>query len=80
LADAEVPAAGAAPPAKSDLPVRVASAVVMLVIAGAAIWRGGLVLQVFVALIGLGIFAEYVGLAAKIAPDPARTLAAACAP
>jgi len=76
LADAEVPAAGAAPPAKSDLPVRVASAVVMLVIAGAAIWRGGLVLQVFVALIGLGIFAEYVGLAAKIAPDPARMGAA----
>jgi phosphatidate cytidylyltransferase len=76
LADAEVPASGAALPVKSDLPARVASAVVMLVIAGFAIWRGGLVLQGFIALVGLGIFAEYVGLAAKIAPDPARLAAA----
>lgn len=76
MADADLPAAGAGLPAKSDLPVRVASALVMLAIAGFAIWRGGLVLQGFVALVGLGVFAEYVGLAAKIAPDPARMAAA----
>jgi len=76
LADGDAPAAGAAVPVKSDLPVRVASAIVMLVIAGVAIWRGGAVLQGFVAVVGLGIFAEYVGLAAKIAPDPARMAAA----
>ena len=59
-------------PVKSDLPVRVASAVVMLALAGLAFWFGGVVLQGFIALVGFGVFAEYVGLAAKIAPDPAR--------
>ena len=65
---------GAAPAAagRSDLPVRVASAVVMLVLAGLAVSQGGMVLKAFVALVGFGIFAEFVMLAAKIAPDPAR--------
>jgi phosphatidate cytidylyltransferase len=44
---------------RSDLPVRVASAGVMVVVAGAAFWLGGWVLTGFIALIGLGIFAEW---------------------
>ncbi len=74
-AGADVGAAiGAAP--KSDLPVRVASALVMLALAGLAVWQGGVVLKGFIALVGLGVFAEYVMLAARIAPDPARMAAA----
>jgi len=61
-----------AAPARSDLPVRVASAVVMLALAGGALWQGGLVLKGFIALVGFGVFAEYVTLVAKFAPDPAR--------
>ncbi len=61
---------------RSDLPVRVASAVVMLGIAGFALWQGGLVLKGFIALVGFGVFAEYVALAAKIARDPARMVTA----
>ena len=72
MADADLIDIDTPLPAKSDLPVRVASAAVMLVIAGLAFWFGGLVLQGFIALVGFGVFAEYVGLAAKIAPDPAR--------
>ena len=65
-----------AAPARSDLPVRVASAVVMLALAGFAVWQGGLVLKGFIALVGLGVFAEYAALAVKIAPDPARVVTA----
>lgn len=68
---AEPPLTPAAP-TRSDLPVRVASAVVMLVLAGFALWQGGLVLKGFIALVGFAVFAEYVALAARIAPDPAR--------
>ncbi len=82
MGDAD-PAMGAAPgepvvaaPARSDLPVRIASAVVMLALAGFAVWQGGLVLKGFIALIGLGVFAEYASLAVKIAPDPARVVTA----
>ncbi|MFM9934840.1 MAG: phosphatidate cytidylyltransferase [Novosphingobium sp.] len=65
-----------AAPARSDLPVRIASAVVMLALAGFAVWQGGLVLKGFIALIGLGVFAEYASLAVKIAPDSARVVTA----
>lgn len=44
---------------RSDLPVRVASAVVMVAVAGAAFWAGGWILKIFVIAIGLGIFAEW---------------------
>lgn len=56
---------------KSDLMVRVASAVVMLAIAGTAFWFGGLALDLFVAAIAFGVFVEYVMLASKIAATPA---------
>ncbi|WP_226017862.1 phosphatidate cytidylyltransferase [Novosphingobium sp. FKTRR1] len=74
MADAE-PQTGPAGPKRSDLPVRVASAVVMLALAGFAVWRGGLVLTAFIALAGFAVFVEYVRLVAKIAPDPARMVA-----
>lgn len=56
---------------KSDLMVRVASAVVMLAIAGTALWFGGLALDLFVAAVAFGVFVEYVMLASKIATTPA---------
>lgn len=62
----------AEPPKNSDLRVRVASAVVMLAIAGAAFWMGGLWLDLFVAAVAFGVFVEYVRLASKIADTPAR--------
>jgi phosphatidate cytidylyltransferase len=69
--------AAAAPAAKrSDLPVRLASAVVMLAVAGLAVWRGGLVLDGFIALVALVVYGEYVRLVAQVARDPARMTAA----
>jgi phosphatidate cytidylyltransferase len=80
LADAEIPApapsAGPAASKRSDLPVRLASAVVMLAVAGLAVWCGGVALDGFIALVGLVVYGEYVRLAARIAPDPARMTAA----
>ena len=51
------------PPAKkSDLGVRTASAVVMVAVAGTALWLGGWVWTVFVAAIALGVLWEWWGL------------------
>jgi len=44
---------------RSDLPVRVASAVVMVAVAGGAFWLGGWVLTSFIVMLGLGVFAEW---------------------
>ncbi|WP_234007414.1 phosphatidate cytidylyltransferase [Novosphingobium aromaticivorans] len=57
---------------KSDLPVRIVSAVIMLAIAGTALWFGGVVLDLFVAVVAFGVFVEYVRLASKFAENPAR--------
>lgn len=65
-----------APTRRSDLPVRVASAVVMLVLVGLAVWRDGVVLDGFIALVAFAVFFEYVSLASKIATDPAKMGAA----
>lgn len=45
--------------AVSDLPVRLGSAVVMLVLAGAALWLGGWFWSGFVALLALGVLWEW---------------------
>lgn len=63
---------GPAPVKKSDLPVRIVSAVIMLAIAGTALWFGGVVLDLFVAVVAFGVFVEYVRLASKFAENPAR--------
>lgn len=77
MADGDAPVPTPVEPVKrSDLPVRVASAVVMLALAGLAFWRGGQVKDGFIALVAFVTFAEYVGLAAKIAPNPAKMSAA----
>jgi phosphatidate cytidylyltransferase len=43
----------------SDLPVRLSSAIVMLVLAGAALWLGGWFWTGFVALVGCGVVWEW---------------------
>ncbi len=54
--------ARAAPPKPSDLGVRTLSAIVMLVIAGTAVWLGGIVWTGFVALVAAGVLWEWVKL------------------
>lgn len=49
-------------PKNSDLPVRVASAVVMVAVVGTALWLGGWIWRVFVGLIALGVIWEWCGL------------------
>ncbi len=65
MADAEAPAAASATPSRSDLPVRMASAVIMLAVASAAVWQGGAVLKTFIAVVALICFAEFVRLVVK---------------
>lgn len=58
MADAETrlrdPGAGVA-----DLPVRLASAIVMLVVAGAALWTGGWIWTAFVVVVACGVLWEW---------------------
>ena len=49
-------------PKKSDLSTRVASAVVMVAVAGTALWLGGGIWAVFVALVAVGVLWEWRGL------------------
>lgn len=60
----------------SDLRARVLSAIVMLAIAAGALWLGGIWLDAFIGFVALAVFAEYVQLAGKIAPDAVRLAAA----
>lgn len=53
-------------PRKSDLGVRVVSAVVMVAVAGTALWLGGWVFTMFVLVVALGILWEWWGLVVKI--------------
>ena len=62
-------------PKKTDLPVRAASAVVMVAVAGAAIWAGGAVFTGFLLLLGLGLLWEWWGLISKFAPKLLARLA-----
>ena len=49
-------------PKKSDLGVRTASAIVMVAMAGTALWLGGWVWTLFVAAVALGVLWEWWGL------------------
>ncbi|MEN9683682.1 MAG: hypothetical protein RLZZ427_1433 [Pseudomonadota bacterium] len=62
MADAEVKAKS------SDLPVRTASAVVMVAVAGSALWLGGWLWLALVAAIALGVLWEWWGLVRGFAP------------
>lgn len=60
---------------KSDLGVRTLSAIVMLVVAGAALWLGGAAFTALVVLVALGVLWEFWGLIRGFAPSlPARLL------
>ncbi|MGF7154181.1 phosphatidate cytidylyltransferase [Novosphingobium gossypii] len=64
--------AGAEPPAKgtSDLKVRTRSAIVMVLVAGAALWFGGPVWIAFVGAVSVGVLWEWIRLARRISPGP----------
>lgn len=53
---------------KSDLGIRALSAVVMVVVAGTAVWLGGVVWALFVAAIATGVYWEWSGLVRQFAP------------
>jgi phosphatidate cytidylyltransferase len=57
----------AEPMKKSDLGVRTVSAVVMMTVAGTALWIGGWVWTLFVSLVALGVMWEWWGLTQGIA-------------
>lgn len=70
-------AGGEAPAKKSDLKLRVLSAIVMVAIAGGAVWSGGLVFSLFLVAIAAGLLWEWWGLVSKIARSgPGLILAA----
>ncbi len=55
---------------KSDLGVRTLSAVIMVAVAGAALWLGGWVWTAFVALVALGVVWEWRGLVIRFVGSP----------
>lgn len=57
----------AKPRKNADLPARIASAVIMVAVAGTALWLGGWAWALFVAAVGLGVLYEWWTLASKIA-------------
>jgi phosphatidate cytidylyltransferase len=62
-------------PKKSDLGVRVASALVMVAVAGTALWLGGWVWTVFVAAVALGVLWEWTYLSNAIASSTVARVA-----
>ena len=60
------------PPAKTkgDLGTRTLSAIVMVAVAGAALWLGGWMFTAFVVAVGLGVLWEWWGLVQRIAKTP----------
>ena len=58
----------------ADLPIRVVTAFVMLVVAGTALWLGGMAWTVFVLIIGIGVWIEWNALVLLFrSPGRART-------
>lgn len=57
---------------KSDLPARTVSAMVMLVVAGGALWLGNNWWTIFVALTAAGVYHEWSGLVGRFAPGHTR--------
>lgn len=59
----------------ADLPKRLATAVVMLIVAGTALWLGDMAWTVFVLIIGIGVWFEWSGLALQFkGPGRSRTV------
>ncbi|MXO72497.1 phosphatidate cytidylyltransferase [Alteraurantiacibacter buctensis] len=63
----------------SDLPVRTASAVVMLAVAGGALWAGGVWLDLFIILVALAALWEFVRLISRATPSGAVRVAGSLA-
>ena len=61
-------------PRKSDLGVRVVSAVVMVAVAGTALWLGGWAWRLFVLAVGLGVLWEWRGLVRRFAVGASRRM------
>lgn len=61
-----------APKNKSDLGVRTLSAIVMLAVAGTALWLGGWFWVAFVVLVALGVLWEWQRLVARFEQSPVR--------
>ncbi len=64
--------AGAEASRISDLGVRTLSAIVMIAVAGTALWLGGLAWTAFVGAVGLGVLWEWSRLAFAFEPRPLR--------
>lgn len=64
---------------KSDLKVRTLSAIVMIAVSGWALWTGGIAFQLFVGLVGLGLYWELWGLVSKITSHAWRRALMMCA-
>jgi phosphatidate cytidylyltransferase len=64
------PSAGASKP--SDLPVRLGSAIVMAIVAGAALWLGDWWWRIFVGVVGVIAIWEWQALIRKISPSTAK--------
>lgn len=60
----------------ADLPRRIASALIMLAVAGAALWMGGLTLTLFIALVATGCLVELILLVVRATPSIFYRLAA----
>ena len=73
-AEGNAPAPAALP--NRDLPVRAASAVVLVAVAVAALWLGGAVLHIFITVVALACFVEFVLLVVKATANLAFRLAA----
>lgn len=63
------------PRKNADLPVRIVSAVVMVLIAGAALWLGGGVWALFVGLVAAGVLVEWSKLVMAFTEKPGARLA-----
>lgn len=63
-AEAETPAGGSG--ARSDLPLRMVTALFLLAVAGGALWLGGWVLTGLIVAVGLAVLWEWHGLARKM--------------
>ena len=67
--------AGAEPSRTSDLLTRTVSALVMLAVAGFALWAGGLAWMVFVLVVGIGVWFEWSALCLLMYPPGGKRTA-----
>lgn len=64
--------AGAKLGQNSDFPVRIGSALVMVAVAGTALWFGGWAWLLFIGLVAIGVLAEWIALVRRFEQRPVR--------